>query len=96
MSRRSNELTGRELDTVSRSVSKQVTTYDEVLKAFLKDGERRGLREYTMIYYRRELNDFRRYLERYNHSLFIHDIKRNHLEEFVSDMKTAGKTNNND
>lgn len=90
MSRRSNELVGRELDIVSRSVSKQVTTYDEALKAFLKDGERRGLRDFTMVYYRRELNDFRRYLNNENHSLFIHDITRQHLTEFVEDMQRRG------
>ncbi len=42
MSRRKNELIGRELDAVSRLVSKQITTMIRSLKAFLKDAERRG------------------------------------------------------
>lgn len=88
MSRRNNELVGRELDIVSRSVTKQVTTFDEALTAFIKDAKRRGLREFTITYYRRELNDFRRYLMNIEHSLFIHDIARQHLADFVDDMQS--------
>lgn len=91
MSRRNNELNGRELDTVSRSVSKQVTSFDEAFKAFLKDAERRGLREFTLIFYRKELNSFRRYLEMRDHSLLIHDITRKDIDTFVVDMQADNR-----
>ncbi len=51
MSKRNNELVGRELDIVSRSVSMQVTTFDEALAVFIKDAKRRGLREFTITNY---------------------------------------------
>lgn len=50
MSKRNNELVGQELDIVSRSVSMQVTTFDEALSVFIKDAKRRGLREFTITY----------------------------------------------
>lgn len=91
MSRRNNELVGRELDVVSRSVSKQVTTFDEAFKAFLKDAERRSLREFTIEFYRKELVSFRRYLEMREHTLFIHDMKSADIDTFIEDMKSENK-----
>lgn len=90
MSKRNNELVGRELDIVSRSVSMQVTTFDEALAVFIKDAKRRGLREFTITYYQRELNHFRTFLVSVDHSLFIHDVQRKHLEELVEDMQVRG------
>ena len=90
MSKRNNELIGRELDIVSRSVSLQVTTFDEALAVFIKDAQRRGLREFTITYYKRELNHFRTFLVKASHSLFIHDVQRKHLEDLVDDMQDRG------
>ncbi|WP_432702510.1 hypothetical protein [Lysinibacillus sphaericus] len=36
---------------MSRSVSMQVTTFDEALAVFIKDAKRRGLREFTITNY---------------------------------------------
>lgn len=51
MSKRNNELVGRELVIVSRSVSMQVTTFDEALALFIKEEKRRGLRKFTITNY---------------------------------------------
>lgn len=91
MSRRNNELVGRELDTVSRSVSAQVTTFDQAFNAFLKDSVRRSLRDFTIEFYRKELVSFRRYLEKRDHTLFINDIKSSDIDAFIEDMKAEDK-----
>ena len=89
MSKRNNELVGREFYSVSRSVSTQVTTFDEALSAFIKDAQRRVLREYTITYYKRELNHFRTFLLKASHSLFIHEVQRKHLEDLKDSFSSV-------
>lgn len=62
-------------------------SFDGAMEIFLKDAKRKGLREFTLRYYVRECNDFRKYLAREEHSLIINEVVRRHIDEFIEDMQ---------
>ncbi|MGP4061821.1 tyrosine-type recombinase/integrase [Halobacillus sp. H74] len=87
MSRRRNNLIGRELDVIEKTVKQRPMTFDDALGLFIKDAERKALREFTIIYYRRECNDFRRYLLREDKLNNIDQVVRDDIDTYIDDMK---------
>lgn len=87
--RRSNNLNGRELDIVAQPVTRAVLTFDDALDIFIDDGKRKGLREFTLVYYRRECAYFRSYLARGEKSLIIHEIVRQDIDGYVEYMQSV-------
>lgn len=87
--RRDNSLNGHELDIVSQPVTRAVLTFDEALDVFLSDGKRKGLREFTISYYQREINYFRKFLVREDKSLLIHEVVRQDINEYVEHMQNV-------
>jgi integrase/recombinase XerD len=87
VSKRRNDLIGYELDIVEQTLTSAVISFDQALVLFIKDAERKGLREFTIRYYRRECNDFRNYLARNEHSLFMHEIVRGDIDAYLEDMQ---------
>ena len=85
--RRKNDLISSELDVVSRTLTSEAITFDKAMDLFIKEANRKGLREFTIKYYRRECNDFRRFLLREDYSLIVNEVIRQHIDEFVEDMK---------
>lgn len=91
MARRKNDLNAQELETVSRAVTAAVTTFDDALALFMNDCERRGLRPFTIKYYRREIASFFAFLESVEHSAFVHEVVRDDLTEFIEDLQRRGR-----
>lgn len=60
--RRSNELSPHELDITREPIEKETLSFDEAVKLFIADAERRGLRPDTVSYYKGETGQFRRWL----------------------------------
>ena len=87
MSRRKNELIGHQLDVVEQTLTTEIMTFDKAMKLFTANAERKGLREFTIKYYKRECNDFRNYLARIEHSIIINEVLRHHIDEFIEDMQ---------
>ncbi|GIN10233.1 hypothetical protein J26TS2_01000 [Shouchella clausii] len=86
-SRRRNQLIGHELDVVEQTLTSAVLSYDKALELFIADAKRKALRDFTITYYRRECNDFRSYLVRQEHELFIHEITRDDIDKYVEEMQ---------
>lgn len=86
-SRRDNRLNAREIQTVEKSLKGRELHFDEALRLFIADGERKALREFTMNYYRRECNDFRRYLVGTEHSLDLNRVVRQDIDNYIEDMQ---------
>ncbi|WP_096187948.1 tyrosine-type recombinase/integrase [Evansella halocellulosilytica] len=85
--KRNNKLIGRELDIIEKTITSVVMTFDEALELFIDDAKRKGLREFTVVYYRRECNDFRKWLAKIDHSLLIGEVVRDHINDYVEDMQ---------
>ncbi|WP_179123777.1 site-specific integrase [Paraliobacillus ryukyuensis] len=81
MKRRKNELVGRQLDVIEKTLS------TEVITLFIADAERKSLREFTINYYRQECNDFRKFLVTNDYSLIVNEVVREQIDEFVDDLK---------
>ncbi len=60
--RRSNNLNPLEVDIATTAEDVDTITFEDATSRFMADGERRGLREATIKYYRNELGQFRRWL----------------------------------
>lgn len=74
---------------MEKSLKGREVHYDEALRLFIADGERKALREFTLRYYRRECNDFRRYLVRVGHSLDLNQVVRGDIDKYIEDMQRA-------
>ncbi|WP_338753399.1 tyrosine-type recombinase/integrase [Bacillus sp. FJAT-52991] len=94
MGRRKNELNGRELDIVAQPVTRAILMFDDALGIFLDDAKRKGLRDFTIVYYRREINYFRNYLAREEKSLLIHEVVRQDVDEYVEYMQQVSGLKN--
>ncbi|MCA1022689.1 site-specific integrase [Halobacillus litoralis] len=57
------------------------------MEKFLVDGERRALREFTLRYYQKECEDFRRYLVRKEKSLVLNLDVRTDIDDYIDEMK---------
>jgi len=86
MSKRRNELNDAELAAVSRSVTAITTPIEEAFELFLADGKRKGLRPFTLDYYRREINSFIAFLESHRDVRFLHEVVRADLHAFVESL----------
>jgi integrase/recombinase XerD len=86
-SRRDNRLNGAEIQAVEKSLKGREVHFDEGLRLFIADGERKALREYTLNYYRRECNDFRKYLVREDRPLDLNQVVREDIDKFIEDMQ---------
>jgi integrase/recombinase XerD len=86
-SRRDNRLNAQEIDAVANSLKGRELHYDEGMRLFIADGQRKALREFTLKYYRRECNDFRRYLVGSGISLDLNLVVRSHIDSYVEDMQ---------
>lgn len=87
-SRRDNRLTSSEIDLVTASLKGSELHFDEGMRLFIDDGKRRALREFTIRYYQRECNDYRRYLISIGHTLDLNVIKRTDIDEYVEYLRT--------
>ncbi|MFC2949176.1 tyrosine-type recombinase/integrase [Virgibacillus sediminis] len=87
MSRRKNVLEGDQIDVISSTLTADILPFDRALDLFIQDAKRKALREFTIKYYRRELNDFRKYLLMKDHSLIINEVLRHHIDEYIEDMQ---------
>ncbi|MCE7792630.1 tyrosine-type recombinase/integrase [Salipaludibacillus sp. CUR1] len=83
MSKRNNRLSDDELRIIGQSVTTVMLGFDDALKDFISDCVRRGLREYTITYYKREVNDFRRWLLFTDRSLMISEVVRRDIDEYI-------------
>ncbi|ARI78246.1 tyrosine-type recombinase/integrase [Halobacillus mangrovi] len=85
--RRDNRLSPYEIDIVERSLKGKEMPFDQALRKFLIDGERKALREFTLHYYQKECEDFRRYLVRMEKSLDLNLVVRTDIDNYIDDMK---------
>ncbi|NIK13146.1 tyrosine-type recombinase/integrase [Alkalibacillus almallahensis] len=91
---RKNELIGAELDLLDDTVGEVPIHFDAGLDLFIKEGERKGLRDVTLHFYRRETSYLRRYLIAQGHSLILNEVTRAHIDGFVDFMReTRGLKN---
>nr|WP_246407173.1 tyrosine-type recombinase/integrase [Geomicrobium halophilum] len=75
------------MEIVRQPITDVIMTFDEALDRFLADGERKGLRSFTIEFYRKECHSFRKYLINAEHSMLIGEITRNHIDQFVEDLQ---------
>ncbi|MFC7062762.1 tyrosine-type recombinase/integrase [Halobacillus seohaensis] len=85
--RRDNRLSPYEIETVERTLKGTEISFDVALQKFLADGERKALREFTLHYYQKECEDFRRYLVRFEKSLDLNLVVRKDIDDYIDDMK---------
>lgn len=91
--RRDNRLTPEEVNIAITLLEHDVLTFDEALKLFIEDGERRGLRPDTIVYYRQQLGLFRRYLVTIDKTELISEVVRADIDNFVEHEKKRGMQN---
>lgn len=92
--RRSNRLTGREIDIAITPLEHDTLDFDEAYELFIADGERRALRPDTIVYYRNQLGLFRRFLVINDKIDLISEVVRADIDEFVEYEKRRGISNN--
>ena len=85
--RRDNRLNAQEIDAVFNSIKSRELPFDEGMRLFIADCQRKSLREFTLKYYQRECNDFRRYLVREGHSLDLNRVVRSDIDNYIEDMQ---------
>ncbi|MFJ8244762.1 tyrosine-type recombinase/integrase [Peribacillus asahii] len=92
--RRNNALNNRELDIVSQPVTRAILTFDDSTEIFIADAKRKGLRDFTITYYRREISYFRNYLVREDKSLLVHEVVRQDVNQYVEYMQNISGLKN--
>lgn len=85
--RRDNRLNAREIQSVEKSLKGREVHFDEAMRLFIADGERKALREFTLKYYRRECNDFRRYLVSEGRPLDLSLVVRGDIDTYIESMQ---------
>ncbi len=93
-SRRNNGLSPHEIDIATEQIELETMSYDDAVKRFIADAERRGLRPDTVSYYRTKLGLFRRWLVGRDMTELISRITRLDIDDYVDYMKLErGMTN---
>ena len=91
--RRNNRLTPEEIDVAITPLEHDTLSFDEAFKLFIADGERRGLRPDTILFYRKNLGMFRRYLVINEKTELISEVVRADIDNFVEYEKKRGMQN---
>ncbi|WP_042224126.1 tyrosine-type recombinase/integrase [Oceanobacillus manasiensis] len=92
--RRNNELNVNEIDIATEPLELETLSYDEAVKRFLADAQRRGLRPDTIQYYRDKTGMFRRWLVAEDKADFIRMVMRPDIDAYVDYLKaTRGLSN---
>ncbi|MBS4193464.1 tyrosine-type recombinase/integrase [Lederbergia citri] len=81
--RRKNDLTPREIDIATEPIELETLSYDEAVKRFMADAERRGLRPDTISYYKMRTGLFRRWLVTQEKTDFISRVMRHDIDNYV-------------
>lgn len=91
--RRDNRLTAHEVDIAIEPLERNTLTFDEAVILFIEDGERRGLRPDTILYYKQQLGMFRRYLVSIEKTELISEVLRIDIDNYVDWEKGRGNSN---
>ena len=92
--RRGNRLTADEIDIAITPIEFETLTFDEALRLFIADAERRSLRIDTISYYRQQLGLFRRYLISIDKTELISGVVRADIDTFVDREMERGISDN--
>lgn len=93
-SRRDNRLSPDEIMIASEPLERNALTFDEAFTLFIADGERRGLRPDTIVFYKNQLGLFRRYLVYIDKVDYISTVVRDDIDRMVEYEKGRGLQNN--
>ncbi|WP_146547436.1 tyrosine-type recombinase/integrase [Rummeliibacillus suwonensis] len=91
MARRSNSLSLEELQITAKPVIDREISFDDAMTVFTDDAKRKGLREFTIVYYQRELNSFRKFLFANDKPLKVSGVVRGDVNEFVELLQRKGR-----
>ena len=91
--RRNNRLNAHEVDIAIEPLELNTLTFDEAVKLFIADGDRRGLRPDTIVYYKQQLGLFRRYLVTIDKTELISEVLRHDIDNYVEWEKERGNSN---
>lgn len=86
-SRRSNELNPREIEIATEPIEFETLSYDEAVRLFIADAERRALRPATITYYRNECGMFRRWLVSQGKADFISRVMCTDVDSYVEYLR---------
>lgn len=92
--RRDNRLTPDEIGVAITPLEQDTLTYDEAVKLFMEDAERRGLRPDTIVYYRNQLGMFRRFVVMIDKTELISEVVRGDIDDYVESEQKRGIKNN--
>ncbi len=85
--RRDNRLNAREIDVAVQPIEFNTLSFDESFRLFIEDAERRGLRDHTITYYRRENGLFGRWLISEDKAELISQVVRDDINDYVDYLK---------
>ncbi|MEK4801024.1 tyrosine-type recombinase/integrase [Oceanobacillus sp. FSL K6-0118] len=86
-SRRSNELSPHEIDIATEPIELETLSYDESVRKFIADAERRGLRPDTISYYKDKLGLFRRWLVAQDMTDYIRRVLRTDVDKYIDYLR---------
>lgn len=94
MRRRRNDLAPHEVEIATEPIELETLSYDEAVRLFIADGERRGLRPDTISYYQTKTGLFRRWLVSQDKTDFISQVTRGDVDNYVEYLQhDRGLTN---
>lgn len=93
--RRKNELAPHEVEIATEPIELETLSYDEAVRLFIADGERRGLRPDTISYYQTKAGLFRRWLLTQDKIDFISKVTRQDIDNHVEYLQQERHLSNN-
>lgn len=80
-------MSASEIETAVEPLEMDTLSFDEAVRLFIADGERRALQPFTIEYYKEHLGLFRRYLVSIDKTDLISRVIRQDMDKYVEQEK---------